>query len=732
MKYSLIQKIMIDKITEGDSKIKLEDFYDAFSYDLIDEDIEKLLGNNYNKIEHKVTYIDVIKVANALIIRDLLSYNEIYSFVLYLNDIFKPSLMNNNDFKMAYDSICDKLRYEIAIIDSKIKNNKNQAKVEDEKNSIDKRIDIANEKKKELSGNRAFIKISINELEKIKLILKLNTPLVAPKNKKEKQHKKQEQKLLRDNNKTEIDKPIIIDERVLVLHRRFKELSLNIDDKNISDEKIQSDIIKLVNSIDKKDSAVKNDIIQVLKKLRIRLKQEDKDYNSVKKEINNLNELLNEYNNIEIISDDALEEYIENKKILKTTYSLLESITKDIELSSKDLRAAITNGRKSIQNENLYDAKQSVVDIKNKNGFLDLEMNDKDYSFRLGSYSEQQPYLLSGYAEKIFDNYKPEDKYINAFYLKNALGKPINHNYVFSIERMDNQTIVRMHVLNIYPKVLDAIKGFWLENYYKQFDDQYNEDVLLDNYLSQKFAFKLNKIVPTIAYKFTFDKDYQLSDFDVEQKSVKVKEINSTENTILENIYDINNTRATYNSLNAFFEDFLKAKFIDYATVNNLPIIYYGRYNIDQREDVKSGKKVDLKMKNVIGYQTMDEKSQVLSEILKDYPREDFNSVCRKWCSNYRMKHFSMDYKSDFRYFMTDLGIINPASFMGNNLQMVINEVVLANQEERKNKDNYLLREEQKQLVATLNKVCGYIELDDFIQMVANASSTNNNSKKKF
>ncbi len=157
MQYSLIQETMIEKILDSNSNIKLYDFYDVYAYDLIEDALQDRLGSNYSKINHKITTVDITKVASYLINRNMLGDEDIHNFALYLNDVFKPTLMSDKEFVSAYQSICDKLKYEISNLEVQIKRCKNKEKVDKEVYSLNDRMDDINIKHCEKVSNRKCI-----------------------------------------------------------------------------------------------------------------------------------------------------------------------------------------------------------------------------------------------------------------------------------------------------------------------------------------------------------------------------------------------------------------------------------------------------------------------------------------------------------------------------------------------------------------------------------------------
>ena len=170
MKYSIIQKMMIEKILDENSNIKLGDFYDIFAYDLIEDDLQLRLGNNYNKIEHKIDVVDITKVASFLINRNNLTTEEIYDYVLYLNDTFKPALMSNIEFLHAYENIIGKIKTEISTLDFEIKKHKKQEKVAKEIVSISNRKEIAIDSKMKISSNKILLLLSTSFISKSKVL----------------------------------------------------------------------------------------------------------------------------------------------------------------------------------------------------------------------------------------------------------------------------------------------------------------------------------------------------------------------------------------------------------------------------------------------------------------------------------------------------------------------------------------------------------------------------------
>ena len=716
MKYSIIQKMMIEKILDENSNVKLEDFYDIFAYDLIEDDVELRLGNNYNKIEHKIDVVDITKVASFLINRNKLSTEEIHSFVLYLNDVFKPSLMSNSEFLYAYENISGKLKTEIGSLDVEIKKYKNQEKMAKELVSISNRKEIAIDSKIKISSNKRFIKIAISELEKIRFTLPFN------------RHKNKKELLLKKHikyygNDIELRKPEIEDEYIVNMHHAFTRLGLLIDSRKITDEEITTYVVNLISSIDIKDGRIRKDVVTIISKLKERLKQASKEYKSVSTEIKNLELLIDEYENLDVIDEDTLEEYKNHKKELKSIYSLLSSLKEDIHLSNREFKEAIRSERNSVRRNNKNESEQSISTFKEKKYYLDEDLGDKDYFVGLGLFSNKQDDMLAMHVQYLFKDYVSNQTPRRMYYLANEKGYPISHNYAVSLEENENQTKVRLHVLNASPYLSKDVSGFMLDDYYKKLNYSFEPDKCLSSIVAGNLKFKNNQVLPTIAYTFTFDRNYQLKDFNIEKCDGILKTITPEENTILNVIYDVNNTEEKYKRSSRFWETLLQEEFIKYAVNKNLPIIYYGRYLDESYGKYKAGVK--------IGYQKMDDRLAKLSDLLEDFDRNLFNNVCFKWFKNYRMKHFSMEYDPESYYYLEDIGIINPATFMGYNLQQVINECVFNHKYENSSSYQKIVKDQQE-YIKHFNDVIGYIELEDFIELVSEAGQLDIKGKKKF
>ena len=716
MKYSIIQKIMIEKILDENSGVKLGEFYDIFAYDLIEDDVELRLGNNYNKIEHKIDVVDITKVASFLINRNKLSTEEIHSFVLYLNDVFKPSLMSNSEFLYAYENISGKLKTEIGALDVEIKKYKNQEKMAKELVSISNRKEIAIDSKIKISSNKRFIKIAISELEKIRFTLPFN------------RHKNKKELLLKKHikyygNDIELRKPEIEDEYIVNMHHAFTRLGLLIDSRKITDEEITTYVVNLISSIDIKDGRIRKDIVNIIGKLKERLKQTSKEYKSVSDEIKNLESLIDEYENLDVIDEDTLEEYKNHKKELKSIYSLLSSLKEDIHLSNREFKEAIRSERNLVRRNNKNESEQSISTFKEKKYYLDEDLGDKDFFDGLGFYSEKQSNLILTRAQHTFKDYRSSQTPRRMYYLVDEKGSSVSHNYAVSLEEKENQTVVRLHVLNVAPYLSKDVSGFLLDDYYKKLNYSFEPDKYLSNGIAGYLKFKNDQVLPTIAYTFTFDRNYQLKDFNIEQCDGILKTITPEENTILNVIYDMNNTEGNYKRSSKFWETLLQEEFIKYAVNKNLPIIYYGRYLDESYGKYKAGVK--------IGYQKMDDRLAKLSDLLEDFDRNLFNNVCFKWFKNYRMKHFSMEYDPESYYYLEDIGIINPATFMGYNLQQVINECVFNHNYENSSSYQKIVKDQQE-YIKHFNDVIGYIELEDFIELVSEAGQLDNKGKKKF
>ena len=157
---------------------------------------------------------------------------------------------------------------------------------------------------------------------------------------------------------------------------------------------------------------------------------------------------------------------------------------------------------------------------------------------------------------------------------------------------------------------------------------------------------------------------------------------------------------------------------INYILINKLPVIYYGKYN-------KSEEYVDEKQDK--GKKLLDSNIAEFTSSMSDCDESVLNKAYFAWYQNYKNKHFSLDYRADFNYNLSDLGAINPEKFIGYNFQKVINKCVFS-----KSKPGMPVYDElvnsQKRYIDKFNKACCYVNLNSFIESL---SEIDNNEIKR-
>ena len=714
MKYSIIQNVMLEKIL--DKSYRLSDFYDVFAYDLIDDELELRLGDNYKRINHKIDFIDVLYVGNYLLDNDLLTTEEKYDFVLYINDNFKPYYMRNEEFTTIYENIRNNIKIDIDYLNREIKRNKNQAKFASKLDELSSKVDYIKDDRKELIKSQNYTKISLSQLGKIRFIMPFN----KPKNKK----KLLLQKQLKRNNEYQIIKTEeYVDEEYLKTKYALHRLLNIINSQKASSEEITAYVIDTISVLNIKDGRFRQDVIDIINALKSNLKYINQNIKSKNEEIKNIEKLIDEYSNIEIIDEDIVREYKDEKKVLKSAYGILKNLVDDSKLSVRDFKETLRSAKKSTSYENSLTSLDSIKAKVNQSNYYDVDLGDKDWHVGLGKYSEQQEIMLIHDLEDVFNNYSAEYGIKEMFCLEKNNGRLISHNYAFSIDYEDDKTIVRMHVLNAEPYVDKKLKSFLYADFFKRINAEFEYDDFLANQVFGVLSLKKGKIVPTIAYEFTFDNNYQLINFGIDKYDGVLRDITLAETTALNNIYTTNSGDYYYRTISSYYEGILKESFIDYALSSNLPVIFYGQYRDETHGKYKLGKK--------IGYEKMNEKLEELSDLLEDCDRKAFDAVCWRWFKNYRLKHFSLNYSDDSIYYIQELGLINPACFMGNNVQHIINHMVLNKDIVNKNSMEYQkIVKQQNDYVKNLNRACGFIDIDDFIDMISHFDEFENNGKK--
>lgn len=697
--------------------IELKYFYeddtkdDAF--DLIEDDIADEFGN----IEHySVSLLDIITVANAILENQfnelgydiILSVDDIRDLVLHINNEFKEKYLADEVFVQELDNLMRNIKVYIEEYSYKIKKYKSNEEDLVRKNLAIEKVKEAKSKINELYVERKYLKISLTEMEKTRRNL-----LLAKSN---------GTRLIMKNNGVIIKKININDDVKLSRKRqKLEELAKLIENDSISAKEIASYIFNLVSRDDIKDIRIRNQIKDIVLKLKSKLKNIGDDIKDLREDVIYFDQLAKEIEILDYISEEEYLEIKEIKKELKTSYSILNDIKNDSNFSTKVFKAALKANRKSLIKSNGLSSKSIVMKKIDGDGYYDADIKGVDLRKGLGSYSDYQTNLLLYEIRHIFDKYEA-DNYSMAFYIKNEYNKVSSKKYAFSLNEQENNIIVKMHVINIAPYVSYKLKDFWYTEFFKKLHLDYEHDKATLNEVASGLRFKTDGVVPTIAYTFKFDKKYNLEEFEINQDNVMLREIEKHELEVLNDICNYNNDKSYRN--NIFFEKLLQTEFIKFVKSRDLPIIFFGKYNDESYGKYRQAKK--------IGCEKMGNSIAALADVLYDVDGKTFDSVCWRWYKNYKIKHFSLDYQEDCIYLLEDLGILDPASFMGINTQHILNKKLFLY--DNNNKKNEMINEKiknnQKDFIHTFNSAVGYIEIEDFIKMISDIIGNRHNQKK--
>lgn len=715
MKYDLIQKIIIEKIEDKvlikvkgsnsykNEELKLSHFYkdetryDAF--DLIEDDLEQYGNNKYS-----IDLYDILVVANYLIENDQFSIDEITDLILYLSYNFKPSYLKDENFMVVFNRLSNNIKIKLNCLSKEIKDYRNNDELFLKKKQVNHIINDIQTKIDSLYREKKYIKISIQNMEQVKRNLNLL------------QNKSNNNILSRKSNRGKFniftlkENAFANDADLKQKRNKLLELVKLIENDSIDAKEATIYINKLITDEDLKDYRLRTEIKYAISKLKFKI-------NSINDEIKDLkydqNYYLKQKKEIKVVilgEENAFRKLKSDKKSLKLSYDIMNSIQKDSDFSAKAFKAALRKNRHILVKTNSQESVNTTKKIMQKHMYNDIDIDGCDFNQGIGSNYEAQINQLFYEMRHLFDNYKPEEIIEDVYYIKNEYNKISSKKYAFSVDKNDDIITIKIHVINISPYVSSKMKTFWYTELIKKLHLDYETDKYSLNEVASGLKFKMGEILPTIAYTFTFNNNFVLQNFKIDKCDARLRDISDLELDILNDVCNHNNDMSYRN--NIFFEKLLQQEFIKYAKNNNLPIIYYGKYNDESYGKYRQAKK--------IGREKMNNNIEKLADILVDVDGKTFDNVCWRWYKNYKIKHFSLDYQDDFLYFIDDLGIVDPASLMGLNVQNVINKVVF-----NPNKINYKKNEQQDKIVndqikyiKTFNSACGFIEIDDFIKMV--------------
>ena len=719
MNHSAIQGIIYKLIADPDTNIKLENFYD--------EGFIQSIITKYPKYEEflsDINVIDIVKVASRLMKEQDLPAKEIWYLVSYISSNYNPQLMNDSEFVIAYSRISQKIKIEISALDSQIKRSKNQAtKIRNEK-LINRNQVLATA----VAVNEEIINDSISRLKECtKFTIKFNSGKNISK-----RYKLQKKQLKKSDNY--INEP----SEKSIIFGELRKLSSMIDNKKTEDTDILGEVIRITEKYNLNKSCYRNDINNIIKKLNERSESDSNKYSEIKK---NIDDLESEYSNYVYLTDEEIDELKMRKKILIDANELLDSLEDEIELTSDEYKRKIGFQVKASKVKAKRDSENHIQEYEENNEYF--KEGDKPINKNVAFFDKDM------HANKIniditsmLYNYQPINEYAvkEAFCLDNkeydlaGNEKIFIHKYAFSIDFDSNNTIVRIHVINEFPYVSRDAKNFIIDYYSKtelikertargelKLEHELDDNTYyIQKVISNNVSFKKDKVYPTIAYTFTFDQNYHLTNFNIEKADVVLHDNNIDQLTVLNNICDMNNADGKYHNTKEFFEKILQKQFINYAVNNKLPVIYYGKYIDDSHGNIKEGQKLGQQV--LLPYD-----QERIADTLGDCEDRVLDNAHFRWFKNYRMKHFSLNYHDDSKYYIKDLGLINPESFMGYNVQRVINKCVFSNITAGIPVYDELVAS-QWEYVNKLNKAIEFIDIDTFVNSLA---SIENEQKRK-
>lgn len=266
-----------------------------------------------------------------------------------------------------------------------------------------------------------------------------------------------------------------------------------------------------------------------------------------------------------------------------------------------------------------------------------------------------------------------------------------NGFHAYSLEQLDEKTLLKIHVIDLYNIIIDYTE---LD---KEIFNQTLKNEKIDPFITDIIEMKEMKLVPTITYEIPIDKngDYIKEDIKFYPSKIKIKKLsNKTNDDNLIKLLKIYNgelnENITLSDIDKYFENILNDCIISYFETNNLPFIYSGKKQKDQMEFV----------------QIMNQIGHILTKLEKD----EFNKIYNIVNSDIDRFHYTiMPFDGEYQ-----LSIINPTDYIGIINQRLLYEVVMYN---KNNPDEYVrvIKDYQKkydELVAVLNYYRDYVDSD--------------------
>lgn len=165
-------------------------------------------------------------------------------------------------------------------------------------------------------------------------------------------------------------------------------------------------------------------------------------------------------------------------------------------------------------------------------------------------------------------------------------------NFAYSIKEQEGHVLLRFHSF-------DA-SNFISENseMYRYFANCIMNKEKIDSFISKSFRFKKNELYPVITYQLKISNSGVIQDLNITKNVVEVNdrywEADFSQKK-LQLVFDIYKKVLLKNGgyieesisldgINSYFENILNEKFVEYVQNNNLPFIYYGIFEQDEKE----------------------------------------------------------------------------------------------------------------------------------------------------
>ena len=696
MEMSIVEKVMLDRISSRQNK--LSDFYDIFSYDIIEKEVEEICEAKRIKNEQSViNLLDIMIVGNYLMINKKLSNDELIEFVGYIASEF-PRNIEYQEYVDVLDSIVDYIKVDVSHLNKKIKTMKSCEKSEKQANNINKKKKEMIARQEELIVKRGYFKISLEEMQNIKkCLLQKSNPFHNKKYLLWKKHLK-----MNNEYEPEIEEKIV-DPEVLEMKEHLKAFSQLIEDDSLTLEEMIMHVYELSNMY-LKDAELRDSVKDIISKLKSKINKIDSDLKKTKKHVKNLIKQEIESSEYRYLDLSQLGEFIKERNELKNLLDILENVRKNSIISSVSLRYLVrSNANRALQereDKSLNILKQDLY----KFDYLDADIDGEETVDFLGTKNEQQDLLLiRDNTLKAYEKYEGKNP-INAFFVSS-----FDDNYVYSVEKSRGKIIVRMHVQNIYPFLTNRTKSFLYSDFYKSLSDEYEKDDFLLKSCVKTYKFKDDmEMRPTIAYKFTYDENLHLESFDIEKMDAIVRKAKDEELKYLSEIF--NKNRGNAYMIDLYFQNLLLSESIKYFKEHDIPVLVYAK-----PRDEFNGCYSKIRKKGCEVLST--ENQEKLQDMLDDVDRNTFDSIGARLYKNYRRKHLSMTFDDNNDYRIDEISIINPFSFLGHNLEKLINQLIF---DEVENKDEVRknIKKEQEKYVAMFNSLCKYIDENELVDIV--------------